>query len=107
MTTRPGFNEVTLNGDIIEVDGESNAEHLANIYDIVVGLQQGKRVEYRSAARGAADWKASFEVEDAGPDPKPPFVVGEPALVVGIEMQVDPLRVISWSDVITIELKPK
>lgn len=105
MTTRPGFNEVNRVGDIIEVDGESNPEHLLNIYDIVVGLQQDKRVEYVSASRTGADWTASFAVVDTGPDPKPPFVDDKPVLVIGVELQTDPLRVISWTEIKTIVLK--
>lgn len=105
MTTRPAFTEVNRVGDIIEVDGESNSEHVLNIYDIVVGLQQGDRVEYASASRTGADWTASFTVEDPGPDPKPPFADNKPILVIGVELQTDPLRVISWTEIKTIVLK--
>lgn len=104
MAFKPSFVEVTKNGDKIEVDGLSDPEHLAVIHDIVIGLKQGRRMEYRSIDEMRPDWTATFDCEDSATPPGPAFDIG-PALVVGVEIRTDPMTTATWSEDRTITHK--
>jgi hypothetical protein len=101
MSFRPNFTDVQLNGDKLEVFGESNEDDLDNIVGIQVVISQEDKAAGGSAHIAAgfvpeatASWSA--EIDSAG------FVAG-PAVAIGVETHSSPVTAITWAQLVEIQ----
>jgi hypothetical protein len=96
MPGKPGFTDVQIVGDNVEVVGESDAD-ASEIVDIRVTLVQGKRVAAAPVTGIGSSWKAELPVSDPAGD----FHAGE-AVAFGVETQREELLPLTWAETVTI-----
>lgn len=103
MSFRPSFTEVKIVGDKVHANGLS-VHNVDAIREIFVGLHQGDRMEYQPVLDVTSEWTAQFDVVDPSGDGKADFAPGA-LLAFGIELQVNPLRAVTWTESVEIAQK--
>jgi hypothetical protein len=96
MPGKPGFTDVQIVGDMVNVGGESDAD-VSDVVDIRVMLVQEKRIAEAPVTEIASSWKAELPVSDPAGD----FHAGE-AVAFGVETRREELAPLTWAETVTI-----